>query len=502
MIKISSLALMFCLFASLGFAWNSANTPPSCFSLYSVSGANFTFQENANNYTNQPGGLSCTASTQALYGTYDLAQPLGGVQLKYNGNVTGNITITRIGAPGTTAVALALPTPTQTRNYSFSAAAVSKANSTAYSGVCPGITGGKIIYYNSTHWNATTSGTCSGLLNAANERIAFEGDAAVILRYEYWEVPAATAQEVYWNFTYPPALENAGLYLSTFGGKTLRSDFKNKTETIATPSTYCRALLYFNNPYYGNIQLIPKITYNPGVEAFPNFYNQTDNSAFLPNNTIAYIYDQVTSAWYIVPATICSNFINPLTIATLQYNPTGIPTGTTGQIPIEQGSLNGSCSINDATRVVTCVASDSSNTLQSINLTGYKAANSTVVCANGTSGSSATLGCTLPNVNATYTMYLYGADGNGFYHYITAKSFNVGVLPGVSSYGRDGYLAAMVLVLMIGLVATQSLPLAMLLGVAGMLMTALMGIVPVGPTITVAIAFGAIALMLAYRLRV
>lgn len=502
MIRIGSLAFMLCLFASLGFSWTAATAPASCLTTYSVAGANFTFQENANNYTNLPGGFSCSASTQAFYGTYDLAQPLGGIALKYNNNVTGNITITRIGAPGSTAVALALPTPTQSRNYSFSANALTKANQTAYSALCAGITGGKIIYYNTTHWNATTSGTCSALLSASTERIAFEGDASVIIRYEYWDVPAATAQEFYWNSTYPPALENANLYLSTFGGKTLRGDFRNKTETIATPGTYCRALLYFNNPYYGNIQLIPKITYNPGVEAFPNFYNQSDNSAFLPNNTITYIYDQVTSAWYIVPATICPNFINPLTVATLQYNPTGIQTGTTGQIPIEQRSLNGSCSINDATRVVTCTASDSSNTLQTINLTGYKIANSSVVCANGTAGSSATLGCTLPNINATYTIYVYGADANGFYHYITAENFNVGVLPGVSSYGRDGYLAAMVLVLMIGLVATQSLPIAMLLGVAGMLMVALMGIVPVGPTVTIAIAFGAIALMLAYRLRV
>ena len=291
-------------------------------------------------------------------------------------------------------------------------------------------------------------------------------------------------------------------YLSLQGTSILRSNFKTATKPIfSDTSTYCRALLYFNNPYYGNIQLLPSVTYIPSVNAFGNFYNTTDNSAYLPNGSIAYIFDSVTATWYIVPAYTCSVYSAVGSTSVLQYNPTGITNTTGGTVPIDITSISGSCTFNTATNVITCTATDTSNTITSMNLSAYLTGNTTPVCSSSSLGASATLTCTLPNVNGTYSAYLYGTDSNLFVHTLGSTTVTIGG-SGTTVFGRDGFLAALIIVVVAAMVATWSIPVSMVLACFGLFMSIAFGIIPAGTSVLVAILLVVVALMLAYRLKV
>jgi hypothetical protein len=285
-------------------------------------------------------------------------------------------------------------------------------------------------------------------------------------------------------------------YISFNNGKVLRTDgLANQIVSSANSSSMCRLLLYFNNPYYGNVQLIPKITYIPSTAAYPDFYNASDNSAFIPNNTITYIYDSVTSAWYIVPASTCNSYSIVSSISTLQYNPTGITGGSTGTIPISVSSISGSCSF--ASPVVTCTGTDTSNTLISLTLAAM--GNSTAACNNSVAGSSGTLTCTLPATNGTYSAYFYGTDASGLNYLIVGNSYTIG--NSTTNFGRDGYLMALIVVVVAATLMTSSIAVSMVLACFGLFICVAFGIVPIG-TAAIAALFAVVAFAVAYRLKV
>jgi hypothetical protein len=471
-----SLFIVFMLFASLGFAW--ITPPPSSFSSYTILGANFTYST-----VSQP--ITFTTSTKEMYGW----------------NASGQIFNTSTGFQiiGDDIYLWSFPLPVS-GNHKFTTLSGSSDNriQCIATGETVGTTSAGTFSLNTTNnitYNISFPGVGSMLCNNTGKIIINTGlSGSGVFTIDYYN--ATFTNEI----VTPAYVVNVSDYMGIFNGKIARSDFTTGKISQITANSYCRSLLYFNNPYYGNIQLIPRMSYIPGTAAVPDFINTTDNSAYIPNNTISYIFDSITNAWYIVPATVCSSYSLVGSTSTLQYNPTGMTPGATGTIPININSISGSCSYVSTTRVITCTGSDTSNTLTSLNLTAFANGNSTLACSSGAVGSSATLTCTLPNVNGTYSAYFYGTDANNLNYLIAGNSYSVGT-SSQTVFGRDGFLAAIILVVVAATLMTGSIAVSMVLGCFGLFLAVAVGMVP-AETGAVAALFAVVALALAYRLKV
>lgn len=476
MMKIGSLLLTFMLFASLGFA-----AFPSCLTSTSVASANFTTSAVA---------VSCAVQSTQLFnfnvtGTNN-NHNVACSQTTNGGTNISDTTITltactaiQTGNPeqGTTIINIKLPA---SGNYTYTDNGVSKT----------------IIDYNATDFNIngtyylknstfTLTTTATG-----STTCAIACSTSTLPTFNYTSGYIASLSATGNNYANP--------LKSLFNGNLLLSD--QPTTGNATPSykDYCQSLLYFNNPYYGNIQLIPKITYNPGINAFAYFYNSTSNAAYIPNNTISYIYDSITNIWYIVPATICTSYSTILSTSTLQYNPTGTTVGQTGTLPVNI-FVNGTCSYNTGTRTITCIGSDPSNTVTSLNLTAYALGNTTPTCSSGVAGSSATLTCVLPAVNGTYNAIFYGTDAN-LYNYIFGQT-TIQVGSSVTQFGRDAFLAAVLIFGVAAMLFSGSIAVSMVLGCFALFASILFGIIPAANAM-IFVLFCILGFVIAYRLKV
>lgn len=488
MMKISSLLLAFMLFASLGFAW-VGGTPP--FTVYTVNGVNFT-------YSTSGQSLSVVASNREMY-NWDVA----------GGNITQNTNNFSV----TSAVAISIqnfPLPVSGNHVG---SITHQAAGTIINISC-NKTGG---------WVAIDTAP-----NAGTVRLEF--NTSDNITYNISTKPIATAQQSflcnntdglnavssagtadtltipYYNATFnrevitPQTALNTSDYMGVSGTIILRSDFTtNKKTNLSSTSTYCQSLLYFNNPYYGNIQLIPKITYLPGIDAFGDFINITSNAAYLPNNTITYVYDSITSAWYIVPATICSSYSIVGSTTTLQYNPTATGNIGGGTVPISV-NINGSCSYTTATRTINCTGSDASATVTQLKLSAYRIGNTTDLCNVSASGSSGTLACVLPATNGTYNAYFYGTDVNLLTYSFSYETITIG--SSTTIFGRDGYLGVIILVGVAAMLVSSSIAVSMALACLGMFIGLAFGLIPADGNWLVAILFGIMAFAIAYRLKV
>jgi len=88
----------------------------------------------------------------------------------------------------------------------------------------------------------------------------------------------------------------------------------------ANTSAYCKAILYS-----GTDIVIPLITYSPATLAYSSFYNASSGADYLKNNSVHYVYDSVSSRWFLIPAFTCQN---TSTISTTQaYALTSASTG-------------------------------------------------------------------------------------------------------------------------------------------------------------------------------
>lgn len=169
------------------------------------------------------------------------------------------------------------------------------------------------ISINGTAFSQTNSGWCQGLI--AGYGVA-TSSAAIS-----WNIFATVS-----NFTQPACSDVATLTDDNgtcyeeantilYNTKGFSSYFPN-----ANTSTYCKAILYS-----GTDIVLPLITYSPTTFAYSSFYNATSGADFLKNNTIHYVYDTVSSKWFLVPALTCSN---TSTISTTQaYALTSASTG-------------------------------------------------------------------------------------------------------------------------------------------------------------------------------
>jgi hypothetical protein len=119
-------------------------------------------------------------------------------------------------------------------------------------------------------------------------------------------------------------------YVAVYSDKILRSDFTtNRFNHTADGTGKFKAVLYFNT------QVIqPLITYFPNVDAIPNYFNISSSAAWLYNNTPAYVYDSVTSQWYLVPPLSVSNYNDIYTISVLFVSTGQTSTLSTPLIPL------------------------------------------------------------------------------------------------------------------------------------------------------------------------
>lgn len=503
--------MLFILFAGFSFAWNEAYTPPSCLQQYSILGVNFTYSTNnalipcdaSTTLVNITGQTNASiagngipifaAGTQPLKTTVTAA----GTSLRNYGNlnitlanVTGSFTMNVTGTANSPAINWArfncsVGSATSQLTIWFNQTAVGSNNTSTVL---------TFTRLNSSAWNITSNATTSSVLLDNNLKIYADA---------YTGASAAASASCTFNITYLNVSNSTftnistGIYEGFSSPYMLWSDFK-VARSNAVVTNYCRALLYFNNPYYGNIQLIPKISYIPNTDAFAYFINSSDNSAYLPNNTISYVFDSVTSVWYIVPATICTNS-TVISLSTLQYNPTATTGAAGGEVPIDVTSISGSCTYNSGTRLVSCTGADSSLTLTLLTLSAYRLGNTTELCGQTTASASGTLQCTLPAVNGTYNVYFYGTDANLFNHQLSYTS--VAINSSTTSYGRDAYIAGLILFGICAMVLTSNIAVSMALGCFGLFAGLAFGIIPISNA-PVVILFTVIAFVIAYRLKV
>jgi hypothetical protein len=526
--KISGIALAFMLFASLSFAWTTGYAPPSCQTQYTVNGANFTYAAS--------GTPICGDVTSACYLPINITSNISGSGAVSNTYTTTStvMTVTGVtgsctgspcnwGGSGTAQQALLLevnvPTPV---NVSYSAGWANAGGSASAVGWIKNETGGNITFSNSGStsvsyiFNITRTGASlfitNGTSNLTTSTSYFKmnvsgdcvggqayGTSSCSASYVATFPAALTLSNRTWDNSSSVGMCTGGRYYGFHNGSMLLSDFKTGSSTSNT-SQYCQALLYFNNPYYGNVQLIPAITYIPGTNAYANFINSTTYSAYIPNNSISYIYDSITSGWYIVPATVCTLFTTIGSVSTLQYNPTGVATGVYGTVPIDLTSITGACTFNSITRGISCSGADSSSTLTSLNLTSFASGSSVIACTDRLVGSAGALNCTLPNVNGTYQTYFYGTDVNLMNYLIYSDTYIIGI-PTTTTYGRDGWIAAILIVVVASTIMTSSIAVSMVLGCFGLFVAVIFGIIPIGVGLVAAL-FAVVALALAYRLKV
>lgn len=481
--KISGIGLAFMLFASLGFAWVPGFSPPSCLSQYTVAGMNFTYHS-----ANASIGCSGTAGDMFNMRTMSVTTPS-------EAKIYLNTTQANASYDGAGQINLIIRMPSS-GNFTFIVG-----GGDVYLYAVDGVT----LYFNSsldinfttfntTHYNASSS-TTSAIIGK-------DTDLVVIPYATAWTlIPLNITANLYETYMIDKVNITPINYISQnpATNKVIHSDFTTAKSSFPNVSNYCQSLLYFNNPYYGNIQLVPKITYIPGIDAFADFINTSSNSAYLPNNTITYVFDSITNIWYIVPAISCTSYSSIASTSTLQYNPTATGTAPGGTVPIDVYYISGSCSYATTTRLITCTGTDTSGTITSLNLSAYLTGNTTNLCVNGTVGATGTLTCTLPAQNGTYNVLFYGTDANLFLHQFASKTITIGT--GNTGFGRDAYIAVLLLVGVAALLMSSNIAVSMVLTCFGLFAALAMGALPLSDA-PVVVFFTVIALVLAYRLKV
>ena len=169
-------------------------------------------------------------------------------------------------------------------------------------------------------------------------------------------------------------------------------------------------------------------------------------------------------------------------------------------LPIDITSLTGSCAYDGTTRIITCTGTDTSHTIMVLNITAFGLGGSGSVCSNQSAGASGTLTCNLPNINGTYNGYFFGIDIGGYNHLIAEGTYTVGA-GAPTSYGRDGFLALVMLVVIGATLMTSSIAVSMTMGIFAMFIGLVFGIVPLSIA-SVAIIFAIVAFVISYRLKV
>ena len=177
--------------------------------------------------------------------------------------------------------------------------------------------------------------------------------------------------------------------------------------------------------------------------------------------------------------------------------------GSAGSIPIAlTGALSGACSYTNTTRIAQCTGTDTSSTLTSFTLVANPLGNQTPVCNTTSVGSSATIICTLPDVCGLYAITFYGNDGSGNTYSLSGATVTTSACSTTTGYGREGWIALLILFGTIALIGSYNIAVSMTLGAAGLFLGLLLGIIPFDMNLVIFVSIAIMGDILAYRSKV
>lgn len=295
---------------------------PSCAQVLTASGANFT--------VGSPGQLlACPGSTASWFGITVFDTTTGPNYYPWN---SFNATHAVVGYPNsvqsasTPAAMVLLPT---SGNYAGAFAysgsdnmvgTIADAQSPLTNNISTGNKASETVAitdYNTTHYQVSLSG--------GQSMFVIKGGSVIL--YAPYINGSTTKYQLYWPYYTTPTT----YFFNTTSGSRLNiprdvyiganpasspvlvySDFKIGNSSIANTLNHFQAVLY-----YQSAQLKPLIVYEPGSDVFPNFYNPTDGTVYLKNNTVEYVFDTNLQQWFVVPALSVTNFNDKFAISVL-----------------------------------------------------------------------------------------------------------------------------------------------------------------------------------------
>lgn len=143
---------------------------------------------------------------------------------------------------------------------------------------------------------------------------------------------------------------------------------------------------------------------------------------------------------------------------------------------IINGTYSGSCVYTNSTRTLQCTGADTGGYITQFRLRVLRGGNNTAICDSLQNGSSATMSCVLPNVSGTYNYAFNGYRGT------IAIPFSTGQITDLqdnsTTFGRSGWLAALMVFMVCAGAAFFSLPLSILLGIGGVGISVILGFLP------------------------
>lgn len=434
--KFLPILLLWALMAC-AFAWSAANQPPSCAIQTTVLGFNFTYSVSGASYgacsvnTSWMGGYNFTGaiSTGSYYNTTTATTwktSTAGADGLFNNMPVPNSGGPFNMAPAGTATTISVLTTNGTiecvngcnitnvnatfdrisnATHNINVSITTRYNITSLSGGPYSMT---IDHYNFTGYNEFTNAT-----NSFNNLATTIADA-----------PYQTYLSINTN---PGTTINQSIVRSDFNGSVQRLGRVNTTNTFRA------------NLYYQTSVITPQITYFSNADAYGDYYNSTDLTAYLRNNTNAYVFDRTTQQWYLVPAVQVGSFSNILLIS----------------VVLVPGSASGNVSRPYIPNYLTCRQQGDQYIINASwptsvsNLLVFQ--NNTVV--NSTANSSATF---FASINATlYPNINYSVNGNT----TCARTNATGFLPlagfNTATLGAGRYVVEIFMLVSIGISVVQ-----------------------------------------------
>ena len=285
------------------------------------------------------------------------------------------------------------------------------------------------------------------------------------------------------NATVSNSTSAVGLYmLSTADDQLIQVTLKDE---YASP--YADAYLYFNRYY------VAENTYRT-VAMCKTDENGQCNTYLAPNDVwyrIQVIKDHDVKYTFSPQTVSCDT-----TAATCTLSLSTTSTGSYGEWFDYNDQVAYSCNWNNATNVTSCTVTDTSGLMKYARLIVKKEGlfTPTTECDTTASGASVTLICPLtnPNGNYAYTLVAHFYDEQ----VLTDGAFTAG---SPDEYGNAGLFASAIMVIAMGLIGAWSAPVAVILSIAALVLSAAMHLVYIQYAALVAIAV--VGGLIAFKMR-
>ena len=234
---------------------------------------------------------------------------------------------------------------------------------------------------------------------------------------------------------------------------------------------------------------------------------------YTPTNNYTQVESCTTSAGgsctvHLVPNTQLYTYSFNVSGANYNYTETASCTGATcyrtftigssGKPPY-QITMSGICNFYSTTSTLQCNATDTNNVIRKMDLKVFVVGNNTAYCSQSAVSSTASLSCTLP-AGRIYGYSFYGEDYTGYEYYLSSGNVDRTSLTG--GYGRDGWMAVLVLGVVCALLFSNNLAISIGAMVVGMLLSMAIGLIPTTGNFVAVVGIGVLAFAMAYRLKV